>query len=88
VVESTESRVGLVVPKHGQSAVHRNRLKRQLREQIRLRLLPALREAGPIPPMNVVLRAQPAAYGVAAPALREEFDTITASVIRFATERV
>ena len=33
-------RVGLIVPRHRQTAVARNRLKRRLRELTRLRLLP------------------------------------------------
>lgn len=33
-------RVGLIVPRHGQSAVHRNQLKRRLRELTRVVLLP------------------------------------------------
>jgi ribonuclease P protein component len=32
-------RVGLVVPKHGQTSVERNRLKRRLRELVRLHVL-------------------------------------------------
>jgi ribonuclease P protein component len=51
--------VGFIVPKHKQSGVARNRLKRRLRELARLRLLPALR---PGAPMDVVLRARPEAY--------------------------
>ena len=38
-------RVGIVVPRHQHSAVDRNRLKRRLRELVRLELLPALRDA-------------------------------------------
>jgi ribonuclease P protein component len=58
--------VGLIVPKHKQTAVARNRVKRRLRECARLTLLPALRgrEA-----LDVVLRATPAAYLAAGAAL-------------------
>lgn len=52
-------RVGLIVPKHKQTAVARNRVKRQLREWARLTLLPVLRQLGPL---DVVLRATPSAY--------------------------
>ncbi|MDQ3696680.1 MAG: ribonuclease P protein component [Gemmatimonadota bacterium] len=50
-------RIGLVVPKHKRSVVARNRLKRRLREIIRLRLLAAL------PAVDLVVRARPEAYG-------------------------
>jgi ribonuclease P protein component len=59
-------RVGFVVPRYKHSAVDRNRLKRRLRELVRLELLPSL------PPMDVVLRAAPHAYGRDFDALREE----------------
>ena len=45
------------MPKHGQSSVARNRLKRRLREITRLKLLPEL------PPVDVVIRARREAYG-------------------------
>jgi ribonuclease P protein component len=51
--------VGVIVPRHKQTAVARNRLKRRLRELVRLRLLPAL--AG-TPPADVVVRVFPPAY--------------------------
>jgi ribonuclease P protein component len=84
-VESPESRIGLVVPKHGQSAVRRNRLKRQLRERIRLQLLPGLEMPG-ARSMDIVFRAQPAAYQASVIALVEELDTIIAAIIRSATK--
>jgi ribonuclease P protein component len=34
-------RVGIVVPRHGQTAVERNLLKRRLRELVRIHLLPS-----------------------------------------------
>ena len=49
-------RVGFVIPKYKHSGVDRNRLKRRLRELVRLELLPTLR------PMDVVLRVAPVAY--------------------------
>lgn len=48
--------MGLIVPRHRQTAVARNRLKRRLRELVRTRLLP---EAFPA---DVVLRARREAY--------------------------
>jgi len=49
-------RVGIVVPRHKHSAVDRNRLKRRLRELVRLRLLPGA------PSHDVVIRARREAY--------------------------
>src|SRR5215204_1662918 len=49
-------RVGFIVPKHKQTAVARNRLKRRLRELVRLRLLPGA------PAADVVIRARREAY--------------------------
>ena len=50
-------RVGFGVPKHKQSGVARNRLKRRLREIVRQHVLRSL------PPVDVVVRARPEAYG-------------------------
>jgi len=49
-------RVGFVIPRYRQSAVHRNRLKRRLREIVRLELLPAL------PVADLLIRVHPSAY--------------------------
>lgn len=49
-------RVGIVVPKHKHGSVERNRLKRRLRELVRLTLLPGA------PPANVVIKARKEAY--------------------------
>ena len=49
-------RVGLIVPRHGHTAVDRNKLKRRVREIVRLKLLPHL------PPVDLVIRARPTAY--------------------------
>jgi ribonuclease P protein component len=53
-------RVGIIVPRHGQTAVSRNRVKRRLREMVRTAVLPALAS---LPPLHVVVRATPEAYG-------------------------
>ena len=52
-------RVGVIVPRHKQTAVARNRVKRRLRELVRCAFLPAL---SALPPMDVVVRAAPEAY--------------------------
>jgi ribonuclease P protein component len=49
-------RAAIVVPRHGRTAVERNRLKRRLREIIRRCWLPVA------PPADLVIRARPAAY--------------------------
>ncbi len=48
------------MPKYKHSSVERNRLKRQLRELLRLELLPAL--AALTPALDVLVRASPSAY--------------------------
>lgn len=59
-------RVGFVVPKYKHSSVDRNRLKRRLRELVRLEWLPML------PPVDVVMRVTPPAYVRDFDALRTE----------------
>jgi ribonuclease P protein component len=49
-------RVGIVVPKHRHKIVERNRVKRRLRELVRIGVLP---EVGPI---DLLIRAKPEAY--------------------------
>jgi ribonuclease P protein component len=71
---SASVRVGFVVPRYKQSAVARNRLKRRLRELVRLEWLPLL------PPMDVVVRVIPPAY-------QREFDALRAE-LRQARERL
>jgi ribonuclease P protein component len=58
--------VGLIVPKHGQTSVNRNRLKRRLRELARCSMLPVL------PPVDVVVRSRPEAYGASFDGLAAE----------------
>jgi len=49
-------RVGVVVPKHRRKIVERNRVKRRLRELVRIQLLPKLEG------IDVLIRAKPEAY--------------------------
>ena len=58
--------MGFIVPKHKQTSVARNRLKRRLREIVRLRLLAEL------PPVDLVVRARPEAYEATYDALEGE----------------
>lgn len=66
-------RIGIVVPRHQQSAVDRNRLKRRLRELVRLELLPALRGG---PAADVAIRARREAYAADLPALRRDIVSV------------
>jgi len=72
-------RVGIVVPRHQHSAVDRNRLKRRLRELVRLELLPALRERSAL---DVAIRARRDAFAVDVAALRADIQFIQSSVTR------
>ncbi len=62
-------RVGFVVPKYKHSGVDRNRLKRRLRELIRVDVLPELA------PMDLVFRVLPIAYA-------RNFETLRAEVLQ------
>ena len=63
---ATRARVGIIVPKYGHSSVDRNKVKRRLRELVRIHVLPVL------PMIDVVLRAAPKAYTRTFDELREE----------------
>lgn len=54
-------RAGVVVPRHKQTVVARNQLKRRLREILRREVLPQLEEAGIW--IDVLVRARREAYG-------------------------
>jgi ribonuclease P protein component len=56
----------VVVPRHGRSAVDRNKLKRRLREIVRIQLLPTL------PAIDLVIRSRPTAYDVSFATLATE----------------
>lgn len=70
------ARVGFIVPKHGQTSVARNRLKRRLRELVRVTVLPSL------VPQDVVIRTLPGAYAQAWDALRRDVATIVGRLAR------
>lgn len=64
-------RIGVIVPRHRQTAVARNRVKRRLRELARTALLPTL-----VTPIDIVLRASPVAYTVGFTRLAAEMSRI------------
>lgn len=68
----TRPRIGLIVPKHRHPAVDRNRLRRRLRELIRIQLLPTLAVG------DALIRAKADAYEVSFASLRDEIDSIRA----------
>jgi ribonuclease P protein component len=63
-------RVGLVVPRHNHTAVERNKLKRRLREMIRLA------RADATPGGDTVIVAGPRAYNTSLEALKREFSAL------------
>ena len=66
-----------MVPRHRQTAVDRNRLKRRLRELVRIELLPSLRR---LPAVDVAIRARAEAYGVGVEPLRTDVQFIQTRV--------
>lgn len=68
-------RVGLIVPKHKHSVIDRNRLRRRLRELIRLELLPSVTRG------DALIRAKADAYDVPFAGLREEVDSIRTWIV-------
>jgi ribonuclease P protein component len=75
------SRVGVITPKHQRSAVDRNRLKRRLREMVRLHLLPALRAPVSVS-VDVAIRAQRGAYDLPPERLAQGVVSLTSDIVR------
>ncbi len=61
------SRLAVIVPRHRHTAVHRNRLRRRIREISRRQVLPVLASF-----TDVAVRARPAAYEASFETLRRE----------------
>jgi ribonuclease P protein component len=71
------SRVGIVVPKHRQTVVARNRLKRRLRELTRAHWTPAF---AAMPARDVALYALPSAYAASFEALQQDVQRLGVKV--------
>jgi ribonuclease P protein component len=63
-------RVGLIVPKHRRNSVERNRLKRRLREVLRLEVLPRLHDQEAA--VDLLVRARREAYNATFDQLHDE----------------
>ena len=63
-------RIGVVVPRHGQTIVQRNRLRRRLRELLRTEWLPAARDGDS--GADLLVRTRRSAYERTFPELRAE----------------
>jgi ribonuclease P protein component len=74
---SSCARVGIVVPKYGHIIVERNRLRRRIREIVRVHMLPVLAS---VPPTDVLIRALPRAYSASFDVLEREIDGIVARI--------
>lgn len=66
--------MGIIVPRHSQSAVARNRLRRRLREILRRDALSRL------PAIDLIVRARRAAYAASFAVLRAELTDALARV--------
>ena len=73
-------RIGLIVPRFKHSAVQRNKVKRQLRELIRLRLLPQIL-AG-----EIVIRTYPECYSASGQHLADAIEKVRVAVLQFMGE--
>ena len=67
------------MPKYGHSAAERNRLKRQLREIVRTRVL------GTLPPVDAVIRVRPSTFGISFSQLADELVQSAEEARRFLT---
>ena len=68
------ARVAIIVPRHGHAVVERNRVRRLLREHLRIALLSLL------PSIDLVVRALPSAYATEGDALRRELGELSMQI--------
>lgn len=76
-------RIGIIVPRFKHTAVARNRLKRRLREIVRREWVAPLADC---PPMDVVVRAHPAAYAADVSQLTTDMRALGGRLSRSALE--
>lgn len=69
------ARTGIVIPRFGETAVARNRLRRRVREILRRELL------GSLPSVDLVVRARRAAYAARFAELRAELAEATGRIV-------
>ncbi len=74
--QGNHARVAVVVAKFGYSAVARNKLKRRLRELVRIRMLPVLA------PMDLLVRARRDAYNATFEALLDDVSDVARRLTR------
>jgi ribonuclease P protein component len=72
--DTNHPRLGVIVPRYGATAVARNRLRRRIREAARRDLLPNLS------PIDLVVRARPAAYRSSTAQLADDLERWLRSV--------
>jgi ribonuclease P protein component len=67
----SHARAAVIVGKHGHTIVERNRLRRRLRELVRLKILPVIGGG------DIVIRVFPVAYELSFAELAKEIDDLT-----------
>ena len=74
------ARAAVIVGKHGHTIVERNRLRRRLRELVRLKILTAMKAN------DIIVRAFPSAYDSSFNQLSNEIDKVVGMLQRPAAE--
>jgi ribonuclease P protein component len=72
------ARVGIIVPKYKRTVVERNRLRRRLRELVRIRMLPTFAARNVC--VDVLLRTLPRAYEMTFDELAQEIDRLVTRI--------
>ncbi len=68
------ARVGIVVPKYKKSIVERNKLRRRLRELVRVKMLPVIKS------QDVLIKTFPKAYDMTFDELAREIEKVVARI--------
>jgi ribonuclease P protein component len=77
----SHTRAGVIVAKHGHTIVERNKLRRRLRELVRMKLLPAVSGT------DVVIRSLASAYDASFEQLMSEIDEVVGGLSRESAQR-